>query len=149
MERNSAMPEETDAAGETAERDLHTLAKSFDDRLMEVVMGRLLQVGVLLAATVVLAGGILYLVTHAGAQSNYRVFAAQPLRLRHPAAMLRGIAHGDPLAVIQLGILLLVATPICRVIFAAIAFALEKDRLYIVVSAIVLAVLLIGMLRGG
>jgi uncharacterized membrane protein len=53
------------------------------------------------------------------------------------------------LAVIDLGILLLVATPICRVMFAVIAFVLEKDRLYIAVSAIVLAVLLFGMLRGG
>jgi uncharacterized membrane protein len=69
--------------------------------------------------------------------------------LRHPAAMLRGIARGDASAVIDLGILLLVATPICRVMFAVIAFVLEKDRLYIAVSAIVLAVLLFGMLRGG
>ena len=98
-------------------------------------MGRLLQAGVLLAATVVLAGGILYLFARAHERSNYRVFVAQPLRLRHPAAMLRGIARGDASAVIDLGILLLVATPICRVIFAVIAFVLEKDRLYIAVSA--------------
>lgn len=133
----------------SAEHDLHALAKSFDDRLMEVVMGRLLQAGVLLAATVVLAGGILHLLAGAGEQSNYRVFVAHPVRLRHPAAMLRGVVHGDASAVIDLGILLLVATPICRVIFAFVAFVLEGDRLYIAVSAIVLGVLLFGMLRGG
>ena len=130
-------------------RDSRFLTESFDDRLMEVMMGRLLQIGVLLAAAVVLAGGVLYLVGHAGQQSNYQVFVAQPLSLRHPAAMLHGIARGDARAVIDLGILLLVATPICRVIFAVIAFALEKDRLYIAVSLTVLAVLLFGMLRGG
>jgi uncharacterized membrane protein len=132
-----------------AGRDSHPLVESFDDKRMEIIMGRLLQVGVLLAAIVVLAGGILYLFTRAHERSDYRVFVAQPVRLRHPAAMLRGIARGDAAAVIDLGILLLVATPICRVIFALIAFALEADRLYIAVSAIVLAVLLFGMLRGG
>src|ERR1017187_3961924 len=132
-----------------AERDSHPLAKNFDDRRMEIIMGRLLQVGVLLAATVVLAGGILYLLPRAHERSEHRGFVAQPLRLRHPAAMLRGIARGDASAVIDLGILLLVATPICRVMFAVMAFVLEKDRLYIAVSAIVLAVLLFGMLRGG
>jgi uncharacterized membrane protein len=62
---------------------------------------------------------------------------------------LRGIAGGQASAVIQLGILLLIATPICRVIFAVIGFLIERDRLYVVVSLVVLAVLLFGMLRGG
>src|ERR1017187_7277140 len=97
-----------------AECDSPPLAESFDDRRMDIIMGRLLQVGVLLAATVVLAGGILYLFPRGPGRSDYRVFVAQPVRLRHPAAMLRGIARGDASAVIDLGILLLVATPICR-----------------------------------
>jgi uncharacterized membrane protein len=146
MDPNSGMSAPQHSPGEC---DSPPLAESFDDRRMEIIMGRLLQVGVLLAATVVLAGGILYLLPRAHGRSDYRVFVAQPVRLRHPAAMLRGIARGDASAVIDLGILLLVATPICRVIFAVIAFVLEADRLYIAVSAIVLAVLLFGMLRGG
>jgi uncharacterized membrane protein len=105
--------------------------------------------GVLLAATVVLVGGVMYLFAHAGAPANYRVFAATPVALRHPTALLQGIARGDASAIIELGILLLVATPICRVIFAVIAFALERDRLYVAISLTVLAVLLLGMLRGG
>jgi len=112
-------------------------------------MGRLLQVGVLLAATVVLAGGAVYMVRHAGERANYRVFTAAPVEVRHPAAMLRGIAHGDAAAIIELGILLLVATPICRVIFAVIGFAVERDRLYVAISLTVLAVLLFGMFRAG
>lgn len=91
----------------------------------------------------------MYVIAHAGGHSNYRVFVARPVGLRHPKMLLRGIAHADADAVIQLGILLLVATPICRVIFAVIAFVMERDRLYIAVSLIVLAVLLYGMLRGG
>jgi len=120
----------------------------FDDARMEIVMGRLLQAGVLLAATVVLAGGIIYLFAHAGERTNYRVFVARPVGLRHPSELLRGIAAGDAGAIIQLGILLLVATPICRVIFAVTAFLRESDWLYVGISLTVLAVLLFGMFRG-
>jgi uncharacterized membrane protein len=124
-------------------------SSAFDDARMDAIMGRLLQVGVLLAASVVLAGGVMLVRTHAGERVDYRSFIARPLQLRHPAALLRGIAAGDAAAIVQLGILLLVATPIGRVAFAVVAFALERDRLYVAVSLTVLAVLLFGMLRGG
>jgi uncharacterized membrane protein len=62
---------------------------------------------------------------------------------------LNGISRGDAGAIIQLGILLLIATPIARVAFALLAFAIERDRLYICISLTVLAVLAWGMLRGG
>jgi uncharacterized membrane protein len=117
----------------------------FDDAQMEMIMGRLLQVGVLLAATVVLVGGVMYVIKHAGGISDFRVFRPQPFSVRHPMALVRGIAGGQASAVIQLGILLLIATPICRVIFAVIGFVIERDRLYVVVSVVVLAVLLFGM----
>jgi uncharacterized membrane protein len=126
-----------------------TAGSGFNDARMERIMGRLLQAGVLLAAAVVLLGGAMVLFAHGGERSNYRVFVAKPLALRHPAALLGGIAHGDPAAIIDLGILLLVATPIARVIFAVVGFAIERDRLYVAISLTVLAVLLFGMLRGG
>jgi uncharacterized membrane protein len=146
MDWNSSRSEGTEpAAGETS----HAPVDALDDARMEIVMGRLLQVGVLLAASVVLAGGLMYVIAHAGESANYRVFTARPLELRHPAALLRGIGRGDASAIVDLGILLLVATPICRVIFAVIAFAIERDRLYVAISLTVLAVLLFGMLRAG
>jgi uncharacterized membrane protein len=118
-----------------------------DDAKMETIMGRLLQVGVLLAAGVVLGGGASFLQDHAGERSSYRVFTPTPIQLRHPAALLHALARGDSAGIIELGILLLVATPICRVIFAVIAFAAERDKLYVAVSLTVLGVLLYGMLR--
>lgn len=129
--------------------DSGTAAGQFDDARMEVIMGRLLQVGVLLAAGVVLVGGVMYVSAHGGEAANYRVFVAQPAGVRRLPALVSGIARGDASAVIELGILLLVATPICRVIFAVIGFMLERDRLYIAVSLTVLAVLLVGLLRAG
>ena len=133
--------------GAAVHKDSRDPAAAMDDARMEAVMGRLLQVGVLLAATVVLAGGALFLNAHAGENANSRVFTARPIELRHPATLLRGIGRRDASAILSPGILLLVATPICRVIFAVIAFAIERDRLYVGISLTVLAVLLYGMLR--
>ena len=123
--------------------------KNFDDHRMEEIMGHLLRFGVIFASTVVLAGGFFYLNDHAGERPDYRHFAAYPLRLRHPAELLSGLAHGRANAIVQLGILLLIATPIARVAFAAIAFTIERDKLYVAISLTVLAVLLYGMLRAG
>ena len=119
----------------------------FDDRRMETIMGRLLQVGVLLSSFVMIAGGLLYMRAHFGETPNYRVFSSEPQRLRHFGGVLEGIETGDPAALIQLAVLLLIATPVARVVFALIAFLIEKDKLFVLISAIVLAVLLYGFLR--
>ena len=119
----------------------------FDDRRMETVMGRLLQVGVLLASFVMLIGGALYMRAHHGEMPNYRVFSSEPLKLRHFGGIAAAIKVGDPAAIIQLAVLLLIATPVARVIFALIAFLIERDKLFVAISSIVLAVLLYGFLR--
>jgi uncharacterized membrane protein len=117
----------------------------FDDRRMETIMGRLLQVGVLLASTTVLIGGILYLHAHAQIRPDYRTFKGEPDGLRSPSGLLHLLSTGEPAAILQLGILLLIATPIARVVFAVIGFAIERDRLYVLVSLIVLGVLTLSL----
>ncbi len=121
-------------------------AQGFDDHRMEAIMGRLLQLGVLLASGCVLVGGILYLRAHGGAVRSYHVFTSEPVELRHLTRLLKGIGAGQPEAIIQLGVLLLIATPVARVVFAGFAFALERDRLYVAISGVILAVLVIGLL---
>jgi uncharacterized membrane protein len=118
----------------------------FDDRRMETIMGRLLQVGVLLASAVVLVGGVLYVRAHLGAAVNYRAFAGEPATLRSARGLLRLVRMGDPTALIQLGVVLLVATPVARVVFAVVGFALERDRFYVAVSVAVLAILAASLL---
>ena len=119
----------------------------FDDRTMETIMGRLLQVGVLLASFVMLVGGMLYVGAHHAGTPDYRVFKSEPQDLRHVSGVMGGVVVGDPAAIIQLAVLLLIATPVARVVFSVIAFGIERDRLYIGVSAVVLAVLLFGFFR--
>lgn len=121
----------------------------FDDARMEAIMGLLLRFGVVLASTVVLAGGVFYLQDHAGKRAEYGSFVAHPVSLRHPGELLRGMARGEAAAIIEVGILLLIGTPIARVMFAVVSFAIERDRLYVAISLTVLAVLLYGMLRNG
>ena len=121
--------------------------EKFGDEQMDAIMGRLLQVGVLLASAVVLVGGGLYLRMHHTSPPDYAHFHREASAVRQPAAMFRAIAVGNPAAIIQLGILLLIATPIARVVFAAIAFAIERDRLYVAISLIILAVLLYGFFQ--
>jgi uncharacterized membrane protein len=45
----------------------------------------------------------------------------------------------------QLGLLLLIATPIARVAFSAVAFAIEGDKMYVLFTLIVFGVLLYSL----
>ncbi|HVO35079.1 MAG TPA: DUF1634 domain-containing protein [Gemmatimonadales bacterium] len=112
-----------------------------DPRLQHAV-GKLLRFGVLLAAAVVLVGGIAYLARYGAAVPDYRVFRGQPDNLRSLAGIVRSAFALDERGVIQLGLVLLVATPIARVAIAGFVFAFERDRTYVLVALLVLALLL-------
>ncbi|HTZ88946.1 MAG TPA: DUF1634 domain-containing protein [Alloacidobacterium sp.] len=118
----------------------------FDDKQMEMAMGQLLRAGVLLAAAVVLIGGLVYLSQTRGPRPDYSTFHGVAAELRSPAGIVEHLSTGDSDAIIQLGLLLLIATPIARVAFAAFAFFAEKDWLYVAVSLTVFAVLMYSLL---
>jgi uncharacterized membrane protein len=115
------------------------------DTEIDQMMGRLLQTGVLLAGTVVLFGGILYLLRHGGEVPDYRNFHGVLPALKTGSGVLRGVLAFQARAIIQLGVLLMIATPVLRVVFAIAAFAFERDWLYTLISAIVLALLTYGI----
>lgn len=115
------------------------------DQKIENIVGDLLRAGVLLSAFVVLAGGLIYLVRHGAQHADFRAFRGEPAALRS----IGGIGH-DALGLhgrglIQLGLLLLIATPVARVIFAIFGFAKEEDRMYVVIASIVLLILLYSL----
>jgi uncharacterized membrane protein len=118
------------------------------DQKLELAIGRMLQAGVLLAALVVLIGGGLYLRQSSGAslqRPDYIHFHGESEQLRSPTRIVALAAHGNPEGLIQLGLLLLIATPIVRVIVAGVGFLMERDQMYVWVSIIVLAVLLYSL----
>jgi uncharacterized membrane protein len=112
------------------------------DKRIDEIIGSLLRTGVILAAAVVFTGGIFYLARYGPAPAHYAVFQGEPGELSHVFAILRAAFGHDPRGIIQLGILLLIATPVARVIFTVFAFAWERDWAYVVVTLIVLALLL-------
>lgn len=122
-----------------AEPTLHS------DKRMDLWMAALLRTGVILSAALVLAGGVLYLTRHPGPAPNYHVFQGEPSELRTiPGIVHEAMAlHGRGL--IQLGLLLLIATPVARVAFSLIVFLYERDWTYVVVTLIVLALLLYSL----
>lgn len=112
------------------------------DRRLEAAMGRMLQIGVTAAASVVLVGGVLYLRQFRGLLPDYRKFHGAPAAYESVSGIFAGACRFDSASLIAFGILLLIATPICRVLFGLIGFSLLRDRLYAAVSAIVLMILL-------
>jgi len=112
-----------------------------DDSALDAKIGILLKVGVFSSAAVILFGGVLSLIRHGQNIPNYRVFRGVPNRLNTLSGIVTGAIHGDSQAIIQFGILMLIATPVARVVFSVFAFLVERDYLYVAISALVLAVL--------
>jgi uncharacterized membrane protein len=123
-------------------------SSNWNDERVERIMGTLLQSGVIVSGLVVFAGGILYLLRYVRVPVNYETFVADRASLRSLAAVGNSALHGDGRAIIQCGLLLLIATPVARVLFSIIAFALEKDRLYVVLTLIVFIILIYSLLGG-
>jgi uncharacterized membrane protein len=114
---------------------------TWNDQRIEIIIGTLLRTGVILAAAVVLFGGIVYLVRHGHEAPHYATFTGEPQSLKSPADIMHGVMQFKAQAIIQLGLLLLIATPVARVAFSAVAFAIEHDRMYVVITLIVLVIL--------
>ena len=116
------------------------------DEDMEGQIGILLRSGTTLASVVIMAGGVLFLVRHGGQKTDFGVFHGEPKSLTTLKGVLSGALHGRALGILQLGIMLLVATPVARVVLCIYGFARERDRMYVLVSTTVLLVLLYSLI---
>jgi uncharacterized membrane protein len=113
-----------------------------DDKSVELFLGRLLRWGVLLAAAVVFVGGVWFVAESYDVPQNYRTFRGEPAELRAVPQIVQQAIALRPLGLIQFGLLLLIATPVARVVFSVLGFALERDWMYVVITLLVLALLL-------
>ena len=118
---------------------------AWTDHEVELVLSKLLLIGVSTAAIVVLAGGLLFLARHGHETPHFGEFHGEPAELRTLGGLLAAVRKLEARAVIQLGLGLLIATPVARVIFSLFAFVRQRDGIYVVVTSIVLAVLLLGL----
>lgn len=122
---------------------------NWNDAKLERVMGNLLRIGVSSAASVVLLGGLIYLSSQSSARPNYRRFHSEPSNLRSLQEIAKEATALHSAGIIQLGLILLICTPVVRVAFAVLGFAAQRDLVYTAASLIVLSVLLYGLLAPG
>jgi uncharacterized membrane protein len=115
------------------------------DQRIENWVGIMLRTGVLLAAAIVLFGGIIYLTRSHGPRPDYSHFTGEPAQFTHFSAILHGVATFDPESIIMLGLLVLIATPVARVGMCIVGFLFERDRLYTTVSTLVFLILLYSL----
>ncbi len=123
-----------------------TLLPSEDDSLIrktELIISAVLRGGVLLSVAVILGGLIyLYALKFTGNLHN----STYPDTLRD---LFSGLTKGDPLSIIVLGLMILLATPVARVAVSIAAFAIEEDRTYVVITSLVLVILIFSIFGVG
>ncbi len=113
----------------------------------ETLIGQLLRIGVSLSAAVVFAGGVRYLYQYRDTTAQrLRVFTGEPDTLRHISGIVYFALQLHSRGLIQLGLLILIATPVARVAFSVLGFAGERDWLYTNITLAVLAILLYGLI---
>jgi uncharacterized membrane protein len=122
------------------------------DSGLRPMVAAFLRYGVLLAAAVIVIGLVLSFV-----QVGFKAFVSMP-RVRTPEvstdlttlrSVFRELLPPVPEAVMEAGVLLLIATPVLTVGAATIMFAVEKDWMYVAISGFVFAMLILGFVLGG
>ena len=117
----------------------------FADRDIQIILGTLLRVGVIVSMTVIVFGGFLYLFKFLDVPVDYKIFHSEQLEYSSIDAVLIGLSRYDSKAIIQLGILLLIFTPIARVAFSIFSFIIERDYLYVAIGLLVLCIILLSL----
>lgn len=111
------------------------------DKSIEAVLGDLLRTGVIISGSVVIIGAVLFLVRHGLEIPSYHIFIPDNFNISDFRDLFRGIITFRSVSIMELGILLLIATPFLRVLFSVLAFAYEKDYMYVVFTVIVFLIL--------
>jgi len=115
---------------------------------MQLLLSHVLRAGTVTSISVVIIGGIFFICRHGPSVADYHTFKGIPDFIQNASGIFHGIwaLHGQ--AMIQFGIVLLIATPILRIVFSAIGFVLEKDYLYLGISLLVLGIIFFSMMSG-
>ncbi|WP_443944621.1 DUF1634 domain-containing protein [Pedobacter sp. AW1-32] len=125
-----------------------TKKQKLNDKDIQLILGTLLRAGVMLSMGIVLIGGVIYLIHNKGLIVDYSVFKPEISNFSSIAAIFKGVLtlRGD--AVVQFGILMLIFTPIARIVFALFSFLIERDYLYVLIGLLILLIIAIS-LNGG
>jgi len=120
--------------------------KSFEEKDLQSFIGNLLRIGVIIAMTIVIVGLLLHLFYNGKNTADFSTFDDHNV-FNFPS-FAKQLLSGDSKAIMELGIMVLIATPIARVLFTMLGFWLEKDRLYTLIAFIVLCIIAYSLLFG-
>jgi uncharacterized membrane protein len=126
-----------------------TSKKRFADQDIEQLIGLQLRYGVIIASLIVLVGGVLYLLL-SGREllPHYEQFVGEKAGFTTGSQIWQGALNLNPKGIIELGVIVLIATPVLRILFSLIGFIIEKDRLYTIITLIVLLVMMFSTFGG-
>jgi uncharacterized membrane protein len=113
--------------------------RKLPEELFRKYISNLLTLGVILASLVVFFGGVYYFIVSGNPSVNYQVFQGEPRELSSPLAIINSALSGNPLGIIQFGLLLLIATPVARVFLSVVVFIWQGDVIYSLVTLLVLS----------
>ena len=116
--------------------DLET--RKSTDHSLELAVSHVLRWGMIIASLIVFAGGCIYIFRHGGEPASFRVFVGEPRELCSPWGAAKSAFSGHGRGWIQVGIMLLVITPIIRVALSWLTFFRRQDWLYFAITSIVL-----------
>ena len=122
--------------------------KKMTDYDVEQLIGQVLRYGVLISGVVAIIGGILYLYQKGSGLPHYTTFNGEPAGYTTLTGIFKGLMGGSATEIIQLGVVVMIATPILRIIFSLVSFIVERDKLYIVITLIVLAIITFSIFGG-
>ena len=142
--RSSLMVAESDRpqAAETISQEEQQEAKQSKDYISSII-GWILQMGVMLSAGIILIG--LLMLPFYGKGLSLSELLTFP---RTFSQIWSGLWVLQPESIIALGLLLLIATPVLRVVTSVVVFALERDKKYVIITLMVLAILLSSLFFG-
>jgi uncharacterized membrane protein len=128
-------------------------AKPQVDHAVELIISTLLRAGVIISLLVVVGGLLLSFAHH----HEYLNSKSSLTRLTTPGRafprtvgqVLAGVRHLRGEAIIMAGLILLIATPVMRVAVSIFAFLYEKDLVFVVLTSVVLALLILSFFLGG
>jgi len=115
------------------------------DKDVQLILGALLRIGVLVSTGIVLLGGIIFLIKQQHEVVSFHDFRPEEAKFSSVKEIILGLKHFDGLAIIQFGVLLLIFTPIARVVFSIFSFLMERDYMYVLVGIIVLCVIITSL----
>lgn len=124
------------------------MKKIFADKDIEIIIGNLLRAGVIISSIIIMIGAIIYLLQSGHEHPDYRKFEGMNNTFYSLSYVFNGVAHFSGEHIIQLGVLILIATPVARIVFSIIGFIRENDSLYIVITCLVLFIILGSIFLG-